>query len=150
METLPCLLVIEDGDDYLTFARLFLSDRFRCVGAKSLQQALPLLSEAAAIFLDIRFDASAPEELYGDIAQIAKQFFGGDLRRAESYRKENQGFFILARLRELGFTLPAVVVNDLPARRIENLQKLYGQVYAVPEFNAHKIREVLQQQLAKR
>lgn len=140
MAELPTLLVIEDGDDYIAFARLFLADRFYPVAAKSLREALPFAEEARAILLDLRFDLSPLEDLIGDTAETAARLFGGDHTRALAYLRENQGILILARLREAGCRAGALIINDLPPRRLENLQKLYGAVRAVPDFDAQAIR----------
>jgi hypothetical protein len=141
MPELPLLLVIEDGDDYTAFARLFLSEQFRPVCAKSLREALPHCQEATAILLDLRFDLSPKENLIGDIAETAQKLFGGDATRALSYLKENQGIFILAELRKQQCKAPALIINDLPPRRLGNLRALYGAVSAVPDFDARSIKE---------
>lgn len=141
MPELPLLLVIEDGDDYTTFAKLFLAEQFRAVCAKSLREALPYSEEATAILLDLRFDLSPKEDLIGDIGETATKLFGGDATRALSYIKENQGIFILAELRKRRCMAPALIINDLPPRRLGNLRALYGAVSAVPDFDARSIKE---------
>lgn len=150
MNELPSLLVIEDGDDYTTFAKLFLSEQFRPICAKSLREALPHSQQAKAILLDLRFDLSPREDLIGDIAETANKLFGGDANRALSYIKENQGILILAELRKTGCKAPALIVNDLPPRRLQNLRSLYGAVSAVPDFDARSIREAFSNLLAGR
>jgi hypothetical protein len=140
MPELPLLLVIEDGDDYTTFAKLFLSDRFQPVCAKSLRDALPHAKQAVAILLDLRFDLSPQEDLIGDIVEVSNKLFGGDANRALSYLKENQGILILAELRKQNCHAPALIINDLPARRLANLRSLYGKVAAVPDFDANSMK----------
>lgn len=140
MSARPALLVIEDGDDYITFARLFLSGRFEPLSAKSLRESLPQAEEAAAILLDLRFDLSPEDDLIGDIPATAARLFGGDAARALAYLRENQGILILAELRKAGCRAPALIVNDLPPRRLANLRSLYGAIGAVPDFDAAAIQ----------
>jgi hypothetical protein len=136
----PALLVIEDGDDYIAFARLFLGERFTPIPAKSLREALPLAAQARAILLDLRFDLSPEGDLIGDVAATAARLFGGDAVRALGYLRENQGVLILAELRKAGCHAPALIINDLPARRLGNLRAMYGAIGAVPDFDAQAIR----------
>lgn len=145
----PILLVIEDGDDYIAFARLFLSERFSPVSAKSLREALPYAKGARAILLDLRFDLSPLEELIGDVAEVSARLFGGELSRGLAYLRENQGVLILAKLREAGCAAPALIINDLPPRRLGNLRALYGAVDAVPDFDAPAIRAALEALLSR-
>ena len=57
--------------------------------------------------------------------------------------QDQQGILILADLRRRGFQQGAVFVHDFPTRRLQNLQKLYGAVRAVPTFDAVAIRRAL-------
>jgi len=139
------LLVIEDGHEYEEFARLFLGEPFTIRAAHSSVEALDLLrDEAADAFLvDLRFERAPVEALIGDVQATARRRFAGDELRAIRYLKDQQGTLVLGAIREAGFDGPAVFVHDFPARRLENLRKLYGDVHTVPGFDAARIREAL-------
>ena len=49
----------------------------------------------------------------------------------------------LAHLRERGCHAPALFIHDFPARRLDNLRQLYGDVHAIPSFDASAIATVL-------
>ena len=139
------LLVIEDGDEYTEFARLFLGADLIICQARSLADTLRFLTteQIFALLIDLRFDRATPESLCGDIPATAAQLFGGDQARALRYLKDQQGALILAHLRGLGHRQPAVFIHDFPLRRLQNLQRLYGRVSAVPSFDAGAIRRAL-------
>jgi hypothetical protein len=139
------LLVIEDGDEYTEFARLFLGADLAIRQARSLAQTLAALAaeEIFALLIDLRFDRATPESLCGDLAATAAQLFGGDQARALRYLKDQQGALILAQVRAHGYGQPAVFIHDFPPRRLQNLQRLYGRVTAVPSFDAGAIRQAL-------
>jgi CheY-like chemotaxis protein len=139
------LLVIEDGSEYTEFARLFLTAEFEICSARSAAEALERAQEGAdALLIDLRFDRVPPEQLLGDVAATAARLFAGDAARALRYLQEQQGTLILAALRAAGHAQPAVFVHDFPPRRLENLRRLYGQVAAVPGFDARAICAGLQ------
>ncbi len=135
------LLVIEDGTEYVEFARLFLAREFAIEAARSADEALAALADrgADALLIDLRFDRAATERLTGDLDGTARRLFAGDRTRALRYLQDQQGALILARLRAAGHAQPAVFVHDFPARRLENLKQLYGAVAAVPSFDAAAI-----------
>lgn len=137
--------MIEDGSEYLEFARLFLSDAFEVHGVQSAADALARLRTAGAdaLLIDLRFDRSPEEALVGDVEATADRLFGGDRARALRYLQDQQGTLILAELRGAGFVQPAVFVHDFPARRLENLRKMYGAVSAVPSFDAGALKVAL-------
>jgi len=139
------LLVIEDGDEYVEFARLFLADDFQISVARSLDNAKARLSDGNvdALLIDLRFDRAPPETLTGDVNETAATLFAGDLGRARRYLEDHQGALILAALREAGYLQPAVFVHDFPPRRLRNLKTLYGRVDAVPTFDAAALRRAL-------
>lgn len=139
------LLIIEDGDEYTEFARLFLGTDLAIHQARSLTETLRILEAEpiTALLIDLRFDRATPETLCGDIAATAAQLFGGDHARALRYLKDQQGALILAQVRQRGYRQPAVFIHDFPPRRLQNLQRLYGQVSAVPSFDAAAIRRAL-------
>jgi hypothetical protein len=139
------LLVIEDGTEYAEFARLFLRD-FEVEAATSARGALDALAARAAdaLLIDLRFERAAPEALVGDVAATAMRLFGGDRARALRYLKDQQGALILGEVRAAGFAQPAVFIHDLPPRRLANLRTLYGDVRAIPSFDAQALRAALE------
>ncbi len=139
------LLVIEDGDEYVEFARLFLADRFTVSVARNLSAAEACLRDHSvdALLIDLRFDRAPPDTLTGDVGHTATTLFAGDLVRARRYLEDHQGALILAALRLAGHVQPAVFVHDFPPRRLDNLRRLYGRVDAVPTFDAGALRRAL-------
>lgn len=138
------LLVIEDGDEYREFAEMFL-EVASIVQAKNLVQALAALEAGPidAMLVDLRFERAAAEDLIGDADATAKRMFGGDRERALRWLKDQQGALVLGKLREAGHRQRAIFVHDFPRERLANLKKLYGDVVAVPAFDAAAIREAL-------
>jgi hypothetical protein len=138
------LLIIEDGDEYVAFARVFLRE-LELEAAQSAAAALAILRArgADALLIDLRFDRAPVDALVGDRAAVATRLFGGDAARALAYVQDEQGTLILAELRAAGFLQPAIFVHDFPPRRLANLQKLYGAVAAVPSLEAGALRRLL-------
>jgi hypothetical protein len=132
------LLVIEDGTEYEEFANAFLVPPFVVTAAHTAAESLTAMSTRppAALLLDMRFERTPTEDLLGDVEGTAKRLFAGDRERARRHLVDQQGALVLASLREAGCHAPAVFVHDFPARRLENLRKLYGRVGAVPGFDA--------------
>ena len=141
------LLVIEDGSEYLEFARVFLAAEFEVRGVQSAAAALAALASdgADALFIDLKFERSPPEALTGDLEATAERLFGGDRARALRYLKDEQGTLVLAALRAAGHAQPALFVHDFPERRLHNLRRLYGEVRAAPSFDAAAIRAALKE-----
>lgn len=141
----PVLLVVEDASEYAEFARLFLSDVADLRTAQSGAEALAVLGRdhVDAVLMDLRFDRSPREALIGDVDDLAKELFGGDKERAARYMQDQQGALIVAEIRARGHKQPIVFVHDFPGRRLANLRRLYGEVFAVPSFDAGAIRQIL-------
>ena len=141
----PVLLVIEDGAEYAEFAQLFLGDAFDIRAARSARDALALLADpgADALLVDLRFDRASREDLVGDVDDTAARLFGGDRARALRHLQDQQGALVLGALRAAGHTQRAVFVHDFPPRRLANLRALYGEVHAVPSFDASALRAAL-------
>lgn len=139
------LLVIEDGHEYTEFARAFLSIHFEIIRAATGREALVQLEDRmfAGLLIDVRFDRIASGDLLGDIKETAVRFYAGDEGRALRYLQDQQGILILAKARLLGHMQPAVFVHDFPPRRVQNLRKLYGAVFAVPSFDSKAILRCL-------
>jgi len=138
------LLVIEDGDEYEEFARLFLADRFEIVAAHSAAEALERVEGIDAMLIDLRFERARSADLLGDVDDTATRLFASDRERAMRWLKDQQGTLILGALREAGHHQPAVFVHDFPKRRLKNLARLYGRVGAVPSFDAKAIVQTLE------
>lgn len=138
------LLVIEDGHEYEEFARTFLTG-FEVQAVHSGDEAVACASGCEAFLIDLRFERSTTSDLVGDIEGTAQRRFGGDVHRAIRHIKEQQGALVLAALRAAGHDQRAVFVHDFPARRLANLQRLYGDVWAVATFDAVAIRSALHQ-----
>jgi hypothetical protein len=138
------ILLIEDGHEYEEFARLFLRD-CDIVAAHSGAEALARAAEVTfdAFLVDLRFERAPAEALVGDLAATAQRLFAGDRARALRWLKDQQGTLVLGELRKAGHGQPAVFVHDFPKQRLENLRRLYGDVRAVPGFDAPAIRDAL-------
>lgn len=145
------LLLIEDGNEYEEFARHFLGDRFEIHAVHSGAEARVRLESGRddptrgidAMLVDLRFERARHEDLVGDVADLAKRMFAGDVERARRWAKDQQGTLILGELRKAGFRQRAVFVHDFPPDRLANLRKLYGDVHAVPSFDADAIAQAL-------
>lgn len=135
------MLVVEDGREYEEFAQTFLGERFDVVAAHSAGEALERLRAGGVdvLFVDLRFERAPAELLVGDVDAIARRLFGGDRARALRWIKDQQGTLVLAEIRKAGFPQRAVFVHDFPPERLANLGKLYGDVHAVPSFDAGAI-----------
>lgn len=140
-KALPVMLVVEDGSEYEEFANTFLGARFAVVAARSAREAIEVLNARSVdvLLVDLRFERAASEALVGDVEATAKRLFGGDRTRALRWIKDQQGTLVLGEIRKAGFLQRAVFVHDFPRERLENLGKLYGDVHAVPGFDASAI-----------
>jgi hypothetical protein len=138
------LVIIEDGDEYAEFARVFLGD-LEIEAAHCAADARDVLRArgADALLIDQRFDRAPTDALVGDVGATATRLFGGDAARALRYLQDEQGTLILADLRAAGFAQPALFVHDFAPRRLANLRRLYGDVDAVPALDAAAIRRAL-------
>lgn len=141
MKPLPVMLVVEDGSEYEEFAKTFLGARFLIVAAHSAHDAIERLRARAVdvLLVDLRFERAPSEVLIGDVDATARRLFGGDRVRALRWIKDQQGTLVLAEIRKAGFAQRAVFVHDFPEERLRNLGKLYGDVHAVPGFDAQAI-----------
>lgn len=130
--SLPAVLVVEDGHEYITNLERFLGEHFVFTRAGDGFQALELLARSPAdgppfdaLFLDMRFDRA--ERLLGDLDALADRF-AGDHSRARRFLEDNQGTYVLAALREAGHQQPALFSYDFDSepRRFKNLSGRYG------------------------
>lgn len=139
------LLLVEDGHEYEEFARVFLADAFEIEAARSAAEALERAARTRfdAFLVDLRFERAPEQALVGDVEDVARRLFAGDRARALRWLKDQQGTLVLAELRRAGHAQRAVFVHDFPRQRLENLRRLYGDVRAVPGFDAAAIRAAL-------
>jgi hypothetical protein len=141
------VLVVEDGEEYTTNLARFCAEGFRFRRAQGGAEAAALLEAEAfdVLFLDMRFDRVPPSALLGDLGATAERF-NGDPVRARQFLEDNQGAYILAHLRSLGCTLPAVFSHDFDdePKRWAALQRMYAPIAYLPDnASAARIREVL-------
>jgi CheY-like chemotaxis protein len=145
-QPIPTVLVVEDGDEYREFFERHLLG-YRLFQAHDAEEAEAALRRSAVdvIVLDLRFDRIDRARLVGDVLEVSRTRFGQDTDLSEAWRylADNQGFLILKRLREGGFDEAVLIVEELPERQVANLQRLYGRVAVVPEFDARRIHRVL-------
>ncbi|MGB1700816.1 MAG: response regulator transcription factor, partial [Nannocystaceae bacterium] len=95
------VLVVEDGDEYLTNLTTFVSDGIGYSQAHSGEEACAMAREQSPdlVYLDMRFDRTPPSSLLGDLVALSSRF-NGDTTRARQFQQDNQGLFILRALRE--------------------------------------------------
>ena len=107
------VLVVEDGDEYLTNLTTFVSEGFSYRQAKSGGRACELIAEEQPdlVYLDMRFDRTPNEALLGDLVALTARF-NGDVARARAFQQDNQGLFVLRALRDAGFHGPVILSYD--------------------------------------
>lgn len=107
------VLVVEDGDEYLTNLSTFVSDGIEYRQARSGIEARRMLAEQRPdlVYLDMRFDRTPEEELLGSMVELTARF-NGDVSRARRFQQDNQGLFVLRALREAGFVGPVILSYD--------------------------------------
>jgi hypothetical protein len=124
--SLPSILIVEDGHEYINAYTRFLAQQAAFVRAGDGPEALALLAETSfgCVVLDMRFDRA--ERLLGDQAALEARL--GDAARARKFLEDNQGTYILAGMRDAGHRLPVVLSYDFGAepRRFANLHKRYA------------------------
>ncbi|RMG97248.1 MAG: response regulator [Deltaproteobacteria bacterium] len=131
------VLVVEDGDEYLTNLTTFVADGFSYAQAKSGRSACEMLARERfdLVYLDMRFDRTAYEDLLGDLVALTARF-NGDIGRARRFQQDNQGLFILRALRAAGFTGPVVLSYDfsLEERRFAALRAQDPSLFYCPDY----------------
>ncbi len=107
------VLVVEDGDEYLTNLSTFVADGFSYRQARSGHDACRLIRERKPdlVYLDMRFDRTPEEELLGSMVELTARF-NGDMARARRFQQDNQGLFVLRALRDAGFRGPVILSYD--------------------------------------
>ena len=141
------VLVVEDGDEYLTNLTTFVAEGFEYRQAKSGGRACEMVAadEPDLVYLDMRFDRTPIEELLGDMVQLTGRF-NGDIGRARRFQQDNQGLFILRALRDAGFRRPVILSYDFGAeeRRFRALSAKDPTLFYCPDYaDAKTIRQAI-------
>lgn len=107
------VLIVEDGDEYLTNMSTFVADGFAYRQAKSGAAACRMVEQRRPdlVYLDMRFDRTPEEALLGNLVELAARF-NGDVARARRFQEDNQGLFVLRALREAGYGGPVILSYD--------------------------------------
>ncbi len=147
------VLVVEDGDEYLTNLTTFVSDGFAYRQAKSGERACEMLGEELpdVVYLDMRFDRTPVEELLGDMVQLTGRF-NGDIGRARRFQQDNQGLFILRALRDAGFERPVILSYDFAPeeKRFRALSAKDPALFYCPDYaDAKTIRQAILRALGR-
>jgi len=124
----PRVLVIEDGDEYMENLTRFVAGP-EYIQAKNGILAVELLSRGPfdIIYLDMRFDRIPHSELLGDHVKATKDH-NGDPVSAYRFLQNNQGLFILEKLRKDGFGhIPVILAYDFSReqKRFEHLSSIH-------------------------
>ncbi|MDC0715419.1 hypothetical protein [Nannocystis bainbridge] len=147
------VLVVEDGDEYLTNLSTFVSRGIRYTQAKSGEQACALLAslQPDLVYLDMRFDRTPIEALLGDLVALTARF-NGDVARARAFQQDNQGLFVLRALRDAGFRGPVILSYDFGAeeRRFRALSERDPALSYCPDYaDADTIHAAIQRAVGR-
>ncbi len=147
------VLIVEDGDEYLeNLSRFVPGPSYTQVHTGA--QALRRLEDGPVdvVYLDMRFDRIAREELLGDHATVTREC-NGDPERAWKYLQNNQGLYILDGFRKGGFgDVPIVLAYDFSRekRRFEHLRRLSRNLHWVSDsVTPEEIRELFERLRAR-
>ena len=127
---LPRILIVEDGQEYITAYQRFLGDRFAFRRAGDGDAAWSALSDGDvdAVVLDMRFDRADRRGGTPRPSRSASATLAGP---SALPKEDHQGTFILAGLRDRGCRLPVVLSYDFgPAK--EALRTSGAPVCAAP------------------
>ncbi|WP_157595958.1 hypothetical protein [Plesiocystis pacifica] len=141
------VLVVEDGDEYITNLTTFVAEGIDYRQAKSGGQAERMVHAELpdVVYLDMRFDRTPIEELLGDMVQLTGRF-NGDSGRARRFQQDNQGLFILRALRDAGYRRPVILSYDFGAeeRRFRALSAKDPALFYCPDYaDAKTIRRAI-------
>ena len=151
LQTMPVILIIEDGDEYLRGLSSVLAG-CELHQARNASEAADLLRlhPVDLIYLDMRFDRIPVDELEGDLASLVQRF-NGSYDKGLRYLQNNQGLYVLHRLEELDLLHPPVLVAydfTLEPGRLRSLQQRYGRLDYVDDCaTAAQIRAGVEQML---
>lgn len=131
------IVVVEDGDEYLTNLSTFVAEGIDYRQAKSGGQACALIAQACPdlVYLDMRFDRIPAEDLLGSIPQLTARF-NGDVARARRFAQDNQGLFVLRAIRDQGFAGPVILSYDFgqEERRFNALRAKDRMLFYCPDY----------------
>ena len=131
------VLVVEDGDEYLTNLSTFVADGFSYRQAHSGVDACRMVGEHVPdlVYLDMRFDRTPEGELLGNMVELVARF-NGDVARARRFQQDNQGLFVLRALRENGFAGPVILSYDFgpEERRFKALSARDPALHYCPDY----------------
>jgi len=141
------IVVVEDGDEYITNLTTFVAQGMQYRQAKSGAQACQLIAQQRPdlVYLDMRFDRIPEEDLLGDIVQLTARF-NGDVARARRFQQDNQGLFVLRAVRDAGFVGPVILSYDFSAeeRRFAALKARDPALRYCPDYaDANTIRATI-------
>jgi hypothetical protein len=146
------VLIVEDGDEYLQNLSRFAPGP-SYLQAHSGAEALSLLGahEISLVYLDMRFDRSPRETLFGDVARATRE--QGSAEKAFRHLAQHQGLYILEALRRAGFgELPVILAYDFSSelRRFELLSRVHPTLTWMPDTaTADEIRARIERLLQK-
>lgn len=147
------VLIIEDGNEYLeSLSQFVLGPKY--LQAKSGNQAVEILQSQPVdiIYLDMRFDRIPKSDLLGDHVKATKEH-NGDPIRAFKFLQNNQGLFVLEKLRNEKFAhIPVILAYDFSRqiKRYEHLKSIHSSLHWVPDaVTPTEIRAVMQECLTK-
>lgn len=148
------VLVVEDGDEYITNLQTFVSTGFRYRQARSGGDACRMVAERVPdlVYLDMRFDRTPDEDLLGSMVDLTARF-NGDVARARRFQQDNQGLFVLRALREAGFRGPVILSYDFgpEERRFKALSARDPALHYCPDYaDATTIRTAIVKAVASR
>lgn len=141
------VLVVEDGDEYLTNLSTFVADGFAYRQAKSGDEACRMMGERRPdlVYLDMRFDRTPEDQLLGNMVELTARF-NGDMTRARRFQQDNQGLFVLRALRDVGYAGPVILSYDFGAeeRRFAALSAKDPALRYCPDYaDAGTIRQAI-------
>jgi ActR/RegA family two-component response regulator len=141
------VLVVEDGDEYVTNLSTFVAGGFTYRQAKSGSDACRMVREQPTdlVYLDMRFDRIPEGELLGNMVELVARF-NGDVARARRFQQDNQGLFVLRALRDAGWGGPVILSYDFgpEERRFKALSARDPALAYCPDYaDANTIRAAI-------
>lgn len=141
------VLVVEDGDEYLTNLSTFVADGITYRQARSGEAAQRMIRERRPdlVYLDMRFDRTPEAELLGSMVELTARF-NGDVGRARRFQQDNQGLFVLRALRDAGYVGPVILSYDFgpEERRFGALRARDPDLHYCPDYaDARTIRTTI-------
>lgn len=141
------VLIVEDGDEYLTNLTTFVAEGIEYRQAHNGRQAQQMIVERRPdlVYLDMRFDRIPVADLLGSVVELTARF-NSDAARARQFQQYNQGLFILHAIRDAGFTGPVILSYDFAVeeRRFKALSARDPALHYCPDYaDAQTIRAAI-------